>query len=210
MSFNLETMETALPGLVVGVNSDGTVDCRCCIRKVLDNGAFDTSNVALKKIPLMKLGGANAEFSFTSKKGDQVLLVAFSRDSSKWKKNVGTESSDDTIPDSSTGLTMNDFVAVPFISSKNECKAQIKVTEDGDILFSPATGRSVWCDSDFIVKGNIKAYMEISAFCNAQNTMLSTHTHGSAVGPTTQPVPTPTPVNEIVIDTPFGEISVEE
>ena len=191
-NFTLENIETTLPGVIVKVNGD-TVDCKSCIRKVAPNGVIDVVNVTFPKVPLMKLGGANAEFTFPSKVGDQVLLVAFSRDSAKWKKT----GDDDVIPDSATGLTLNDLVAVPFIMHSKSSSAKIQVTEDGDIVMTPADGRMVISESDMLVEGKVYATDEVSAMCqyiggevlDAAATHLSTHKHGSAVGPTSQPLP---------------------
>lgn len=110
--FDLENIETALPGVIDKVNDDGTVDCRPCIRKVAPNGVIDVVNPTIPKIPVMRLGGSYAEFSFPVKKGDQVLLLGISRDSEQWK----LSGNDDVTPESSSGLTLNDLVAVPFVA----------------------------------------------------------------------------------------------
>lgn len=155
----LEEIETCLPGVVTNVG-DGVVDCKTCIRKVAPNGVLDIVNFAIPKIPLMKLGGANAEITFPTKVGDQVLLLAFSRDSSLWKKDY----SDDSVPESSSGLTLSDFVAVPFIASKKaEGAAKIRVTEDGDIVMTPATGRRVVSDADLLVRGKVQSTDDVQA-----------------------------------------------
>ena len=155
---DLENIETVLPGVVTKVG-DGVVDCKTCIRKIAPNGVLDVVNFAIPKIPLMKLGGANAEITFPTKEGDQVLLVAFSRDSSLWKKDY----SDDSVPESSSGLTLSDFVAVPFIASKKaEGAAKIRVTEDGDIVMTPASGRVV-SDADLLVRGKVQSTDDVQA-----------------------------------------------
>lgn len=155
----LENIETVLPGVVTKVG-DGVVDCKTCIRKIAPNGVLDVVNFAIPKIPLMKLGGANAEITFPSKVGDQVLLVALSRDSELWKKDYG----DDVVPESSSGLTLEDFVAVPFIASKKaEGAAKIRVTEDGDIEMVPATGKRVVSAADLLVRGKVQATDDVQA-----------------------------------------------
>lgn len=158
---SIENIETALPGVIEAVNDDGSVDCKPCIRKVAPNGVFDVVNPTIPKVPLMKIGGANAEFTFPSKKGDQVLLVAISRDSELWKK----EFKDDNIPESSSGLTLNDFVAVPFVASKwgEGGKAKIRVTDDGDIVMTPASGRRVVSDADLLVRGKVQSTDDVQA-----------------------------------------------
>ena len=157
--FSLENIETALPGVITKVG-DGVVDCKTCIRKVAPNGVIDIKNFDIPKIPLMKLGGANAEITFPSKVGDQVLLVAISRDSEKWKKDY----SDDVVPDSSSGLTLSDFVAVPVIASKKaEGAAKIRVTEDGDIVMTPASGRRIVSDADLLVRGKVQSTDDVQA-----------------------------------------------
>ena len=156
---DLENIETVLPGVVTKVG-DGVVDCKTCIRKVAPNGVIDIQNLEIPKIPLMKLGGANAEITFPSKEGDQVLLVAFSRDSELWKKDY----SDDVTPESCTGLSLSDFVAVPIIASgKAEGAAKIRVTEDGDIEMVPATGKRVVSAADLLVRGKVQATDDVQA-----------------------------------------------
>lgn len=192
-NFTLENIETVLPGVVQAVNADGSVDCKPCIRKVASNGVIDIQNITIPKIPLMKLGGANAEISFETKVGDQVLLVAFSRDSSKWKKN----GADDTIPDSATGLTLNDFIAVPFVRFSKEGAAKIQVDKDGNIILQPSGNGMVISESDMFVKGSLFTEVEVAAgaqlvenqVLDAAAIHLTTHTHGSAVGPTSIPLP---------------------
>lgn len=152
---SIENIETALPGVIEAVNDDGTVDCKPCIRKVAPNGVFDVVNPTIPKIPLMKLGGANAEFTFPSKVGDQVLLVAISRDSEFWKKDF----KDDNIPESSSGLTQNDFVAVPFVASKwgEGGKAKITVTDDGSIEVQNGHGSAVMAaDGTYTINGHLE------------------------------------------------------
>ena len=192
----LENIETVIPGVVTKVN-DSTVDVRAVIRKVAPNGVIDIVNPVMKKVPLMKIGGANAEIFFPSKVGDQVLLVAFSRDASKWKKS----DQDDIIPSSSSGLTLNDLIAIPFVKKTKDGAAKILVTKDGDIVFKPADGRKVISEADLVCKGNILATKDVAAKCtelpNGEVTdlpvaiHLSTHFHASAVGPTDMPKPTP-------------------
>lgn len=154
----LENIETVLPGVVTKVG-DGVVDCKTCIRKIAPNGVLDVVNFAIPKIPLMKLGGANAEITFPSKVGDQVLLVALSRDSSLWKKDY----SDDSVPESSSGLTLSDFVAVPFIASKKaEGAAKIRVTEDGGVQIDNAGGGTIVMDGES-GKVTINGHLEVTA-----------------------------------------------
>lgn len=193
--FSLENIETALPGVIEAVNDDGTVDCKPCIRKVAPNGVIDVVNPTLPKIPLMKLGGANAEITFPTKEGDQVLLVAISRDSELWKKDF----KDDNIPESSSGLTLNDFVAVPFVASKwgEGGKAKITVTDDGDIVMTPAEGRKTIVESDLVFKGKLQVTDDVVAGCSVVGdeivdtggVSLKMHVHPTAVGPTSQPTP---------------------
>lgn len=191
---DLENIETVLPGVVTAVGN-GTVDCKTCIRKVAPNGVLDVVNFAIPKIPLMKLGGANAEITFPTKEGDQVLLVAFSRDSSLWKKDY----SDDSVPESSSGLTLSDFVAVPFIASgKVEGSAKIRVTDDGDIVMTPATGRRVVSDADLLVRGKVQSTDDVQAgVTEAGDEVIATggvslqfHMHPTAV-PGAASTPTP-------------------
>lgn len=191
---DLENIETVLPGVVTKVGA-GVVDCKTCIRKIAPNGVLDVVNFALPKIPLMKLGGANAEITFPSKVGDQVLLVALSRDSELWKKDYG----DDVVPESSSGLTLADFVAVPFVASKwgEGGKAKITVTEDGDIVMTPATGRRVVSDADLLVRGKVQSTDDVVAgvvesgetVVDTSAVHLKTHIHPTGVGPSSAPTP---------------------
>ena len=191
--FSLENIETALPGVITKVG-DGIVDCKICIRKVAPNGVIDVQNFAIPKIPLMKLGGANAEITFPSKEGDQVLLVALSRDSELWKKDY----SDDVVPESSSGLTLSDFVAVPIIASKKDSgAAKIRVTEDGDIVMTPASGKKTIVESDVIFKGKLQATGDVVAgvteaggeIVETTAIHLMTHIHPTGVGPSSSPTP---------------------
>ena len=190
---DLENIETVLPGVVTNVG-DGVVDCKTCIRKVAPNGVLDVVNFDIPKIPLMKLGGANAEITFPTKEGDQVLLVALSRDSSLWKKDYG----DDVIPESSSGLTLSDFVAVPFIASKKaEGAAKIRVTEDGDIVMTPKSGRKIISAADVLVRGNVQTTGDVVAgvvesgetVVDTAAIHLKTHIHPTGVGPSSAPTP---------------------
>lgn len=154
----LENIETVLPGVVTKVG-DGVVDCKTCIRKVSPNGVVDIVNFAIPKIPLMKLGGANAEITFPTKVGDQVLLVAISRDSSMWKKGYP----DDVTPESCDGLSLSDFVAVPFIASgKAEGAAKIQIDDDGGIRMSNAGGGTIVMDGE-TGKVTINGHLEVTA-----------------------------------------------
>ena len=190
----LENIETVLPGVVTKVG-DGVVDCKTCIRKIAPNGVLDVVNFDIPKIPLMKLGGANAEITFPTKEGDQVLLVALSRDSENWKK----EYSDVVVPDSSSGLSLSVFVAVPFIASKKaEGAAKIRVTEDGDIVMTPATGRRVVSDADLLVRGKVQSTDDVQAgvteaageIIGTGGVSLQLHTHPTAA-PGAASTPTP-------------------
>lgn len=155
---DLENIETVLPGVVTNVG-DGVVDCKTCIRKVAPNGVLDIVNFAIPKIPLMKLGGANAEITFPTKVGDQVLLVAFSRDSSLWKKDY----SDDSVPESSSGLSLEDFVAVPFIASgKAEGATKIAVDDDGGVQIENAGGGTIVMDGESGTV-TINGHLEVTA-----------------------------------------------
>lgn len=155
---DLENIETVLPGVVTKVG-DGVVDCKTCIRKVAPNGVVDIVNFAIPKIPLMKLGGANAEITFPTKVGDQVLLVAISRDSSMWKKGYP----DDVTPESCDGLSLSDFVALPFIASKKaEGAAKIRIDDDGGIRISNAGGGTIVMDGES-GKVTINGHLEVTA-----------------------------------------------
>ena len=155
---DLENIETVLPGVVTKVG-DGVVDCKTCIRKIAPNGVLDVVNFAIPKIPLMKLGGANAEITFPTKEGDQVLLVAFSRDSSLWKKDY----SNDSVPESSSGLTLSDFVAVPFIASgKAEGATKIVVDDDGGVQIENAGGGTIVMDGESGTV-TINGHLEVTA-----------------------------------------------
>lgn len=192
---DLENIETALPAVITKVNGDGTIDCKPCIRKVAPNGVIDVVNPTIPKIPLMKLGGANAEFTFPSKEGDQVLLLGISRDSELWKKSLD----DDNIPESSSGLTLNDFVAVPFIAHKKATgAAKINVGEDGSIELIPGSSGQIWAKGDLVVQGKVDASGDVvagatitdAAIVETGGISLQTHMHPTAVpGPASLPTP---------------------
>ena len=153
--FSIENIETALPGVIVAVNDDGTVDCKPCIRKVAPNGVFDIVNPAIPKIPVMRLGGSYAEFSFPVKKGDQVLLLGISRDSEQWK----LTGKDDVVPESSSGLTLNDFVAVPFVA-QHAPRGAVKFTigDDGSVNIQNGHGSVQMADDGTVT---INGHLEV-------------------------------------------------
>lgn len=194
---DLENMETALPGVITKVNKDGSVSVRPVIRKIEPNGVFDLVNPEIPNVPLMKLGGANAEFSFPSKEGDQVLLVAFSRDASEWKRSEES----DIVPAACSGLTMNDLVAIPVVKSSKQCAAKIRVTEDGDIVMIPKESRKTIAQSDLVVKGGVYVTKDVASSCQElpdgevvdvpTSVHLNNHFHSTAVGPSIVPTKTP-------------------
>lgn len=75
----------------------------------------------------------------------------------------------------------------------------IWLKKDGSIVAKPATGKAFLVDGALDVKGHVFATDEVAAKCvdaagtfvNAAAYNLSTHKHGSAMGPTTPPVPGP-------------------
>lgn len=192
--FTLDNIDTAIPGVVTAVNGDGTVDCKPCIRKIAPNGVFDVVNPAMPKIPLMRLGTSYVDFDFPIKEGDQVLLVAISRDAASWKK----KPEDDVVPTACGGLTMNDLVAVPIVvPQKAHGASKIKVTEDGSIELVPGDSGRIWAKGDLIVEGNVDAGGDVVAGATITEqgpvetggVSLQTHVHPTAVGPTSPPTP---------------------
>lgn len=72
---------------------------------------------------------------------------------------------------------------------------KILLSADGNIEMSCESGKEIRCANDLIVDGNIRSKKEVSAQFKgiglpAYN--LTPHPHQSAVGPTSQPTPTPT------------------
>lgn len=75
----------------------------------------------------------------------------------------------------------------------------ILLKKDGSIVTKPAPGKSFLVDGSLDVKGHVFATDEVAAKCvdaagtfvNAAAYNLSTHKHGSGVGPTTPPIPGP-------------------
>jgi len=73
---------------------------------------------------------------------------------------------------------------------------KIKLTKDGNIELSCESGKEIRCSNDLIVDGNVRSKKEVSAMYQSVGAVcvnLSTHLHGTAVGPTS--VPTTTPAN---------------
>lgn len=129
-----ENFETAIPGVVSSKNSDGTVDVKPSIIKMSSNGVFDTENASIPSVPVLSLGGGQFFFSLPINVGDSVILIALSRDSTKWKKSDWDK---EIIPSSCSGNTLCDFVAVPLcFKKKNNVKTTIEIDGDGAVTIN--------------------------------------------------------------------------
>lgn len=96
---------------------------------------------------------------------------------------VGSRGDDKSMTDVASKLDPGEVaVHSPFGSS-------VVLKKDGSIVAKPAMGKNFW------VKGPLYATGEVVAYCQTNPYLLSSHTHGSAVGPTSNPIPTPPPVN---------------
>lgn len=69
----------------------------------------------------------------------------------------------------------------------------ILLNADGDIVMKCDEGNKIICKNDLVCEKNIEAWEEVTARSTTTSIKLSQHTHGSAVGPTTPPTPTPKP-----------------
>lgn len=205
----LENFETALPGVVKNVNSDGTVDVSLSIRKVSLNGVVDIAAMPILSVPLLTIGTRAFSFKLPVKTGDPVLLLAISRDSSLWK--VGDWGEKDVVPKSCSGNTLCDFVALQMNFWRTDTSNGAEITEEGkvvinaDVEINGAVTVAKELNADSVkATGNVEAgdvisNGDVSATGDLKTASLSflTHVHnctspGSPSGPAISPAPTST------------------
>jgi hypothetical protein len=153
-----ENFESAIPGIVDSVNSDGTVNVIPTIRKISTNGVVDLENNVIPSVPVMDLGGGGIEVNVEISAGDQLILFAISRDSSAWKNSDGSKT---RTPNSCGGNTLMDFVAVPLhFHGKGGSKVKISFSKDGSAEITNSGGGSISMASNGTVE--INGHLEVT------------------------------------------------
>ena len=186
----LNSLETAIPGVVSNVRKDGRVDVTPSIRKMVTSGVIDSFDKPILGVPLMQIGFSGLSFDLELSKGDSVLLVFFSRDARQWKKRKWGQS-DPQAPLANDG---NSCVAIPYVRPDSGAKVVISVDKDGNITFhSPHV---VFDSDDVRIKGRLIVEKDIlakddifSETGTGVGTSLRNHTHTTAVGPSSPPSP---------------------
>jgi len=186
----ISNMETALPGIISAVG-DGVVDVFPAIMKVTPEGVIDTGNKVIRSIPVMNSGNDACDIEYELKKGDPVLLIATSRDGGVWKNGTWEKA---VVPRSSSGMTINDFVAIPFhFSAAGAKKTKIKLFQDGriEMLGNVKIDGTLTVEKELDCKETIRAHKEITAndIIPGTGVNLSSHPHPAATGTTSPPTP---------------------
>lgn len=213
----MESFETAFPGIVKSVNSDGTVNVtpsvrNCLANMQLQNGGGEIG--AIPDVPVLYPGTATALVKFEIKAGDPVLLVASSRDLAAWAS--GKWEDGPFNPLSFDGNDLNDLMALPVrrLDHKEKPKATITISASGSISVESSGNVDVKAENvkidaskatitgDLSVngaidaggnidsKGSVSAMVDVSAVGGAVK--LSSHTHlfpAQGGAPTSPPVP---------------------
>lgn len=189
----LNSFETALPGTVSNVRPDGRVDVTPSIRKMVTNGVIENYDKPILGVPVMQIGFSGFSFDLELKNGDSVVLLFFSRDSSQWKKRKWGQSD----PRAPFANDVNNCVAIPFVRPDSDAKPVIKIDRNGIVTFDSDKvmfkGRVV-VDGPVISKEDV--FVETS---EGMGVSLKSHSHQTAVGPSTPPQPpTLNPYMEVV------------
>lgn len=186
----MESFETAMPGLIAKVNDNGTVDVTPSIRNCLSNMQLQNGGGDLEPIPEVPVlwpGTANAVIKMELKKGDPVLLVASSRDLSKWAQGDWGEGPFN--PLSFSGNDLNDLVALPMRRPDGAAvKTTIEIKADGKVNIT--TNEIEFKAAKLRVTGKIEADGEITTNAAGYPVALSGHMHPTAV-PGSPSVPNP-------------------
>ncbi len=191
----MEDFETAVPGVVEKVNSDGTVDARPSIRNVLKNMQLEPVNPKTgrlrpaKGVPVLWPGTASALARFELAEGDPVLLVSSSRDLRTWKEG-GWDSESPYSPTSFAGNDMNSMLAIPLRLERHGTarpKTVVTVKRDGSVKVECESidieAESVKISGELEVGKGVSAGGEVTANARTLPVNLSTHAHMTAVGP---------------------------
>lgn len=213
----MEGFETAIPGTVSAVNSDGTVNVRPSVRNVLKNMQMEPADSegklnAIPNVPVMRPGTAKASVVFELAEGDPVLLVSSSRDIGTWKE--GGYSSGPFAPGSFGGCDLNSLVAVPCVPAGMDASPSVTVTvaRDGSVTVESSSvtvkADSVKLDADEVsvtgtlsVDGGIESGGDVTANASSLPVSLASHKHavpgitpGSGTATSAAPTPSaPTP-----------------
>lgn len=127
----LNSFETAIPGTVLSVRGDGRVDVSPDIRKMVTNGVIDKFDAPIRGVPVMQIGFSGFAFDLELQKGDTVVLLFFSRESSMWKGRRWGKSD----PRTPFGNDLNNCVAIPFVRPDSGAKVIVKIDSKGLVTF---------------------------------------------------------------------------
>ena len=184
----LNSFETAIPGTIVDVRKDGKLDVAPSIRKMVTSGVIDNFDATIRSVPVLQLGFSGFSFDLALKKGDSVILLFFSRDAKQWKSRKWSACD----PTSPFANDLNSCVAIPFVRPDSGAKAVVKIDGDGIVTFDSSR---VKFTGDMYVDGNIVSRKDVLVGEGVgPGVSLTQHTHPTAVGPTSAPLPaTPIP-----------------
>lgn len=156
MDERLNSFETAIPGIVKEVREDGKIDVAPSIRKMVTSGVIDKFDLPIKGVPVMQIGFSGMSFDLELSKGDSVILLFFSRESSNWKKHKWGQSD----PKAPLANDVNNCVAIPFVRPDSEANAVVKVDKNGLVTFDSS---KVKFTGDVEIEGNVKSVGNIKS-----------------------------------------------
>lgn len=184
----LEGIHTAFPASI------DSYDPKTRIAKVIPGIKFRSNNGAILElkpidsVPVMFPGGSSWEIVAPLEKGDTGLVICTESSLGNWLAGNGSQ----VAPEDSTRFSLHDAIFIPGLHPKSKVPA----SHDGLWLrYKQASlnvkESEVEITGKLVVKGAIEATEEVSALTltPATTVKLSTHIHGTGVGPSTPPQP---------------------
>lgn len=186
MSGVFSSVHTSLPAVVVSYdNSKHRAKVKPSVQMLMDNGV-QIELPELMEVPVVFPSGKYFDLEFPLEKDDGVLLIFAEQDISTWKKGDSPAT-----PATSSRFNLDHAIAIPgLFSSPVKGRARISVDKSGVITW---TAKKFVFDGQLVATGDIIARGDVYAGPApvGPGSSLLTHTHSSAVGPTTMPNPTP-------------------